>query len=144
MSSVSECQFLFWSVCFAFCQFTQYDFDTQGCQLVENTAYCSHGSQQTIGPAITDSTQHKSIGIQLKSSVTRAILKCGWTKLINLQFKASCFPLLIVLCCVSSIWQPAWASSLRRSRREKQLSPIYWIWPAVPILTAVNITYRTF
>ncbi len=39
--------------------------------------------------------------------------------------------------CVSLIWQPAWLSSPRRRKRDKQLSPIFWIWTAVPISTTI-------
>ncbi len=33
---------------------------------------------------------------------------------------------------VSLIWQPVCASSLRRRGRVKKLSPIFWIWTAIP------------
>ncbi|XP_016147939.1 chondroitin sulfate proteoglycan 5-like [Sinocyclocheilus grahami] len=51
---------------------TEY-FDSSGWQLAENTAYCSHGSQ--LGQRSQILPNLKSIGIHLKSSMTRGILK---------------------------------------------------------------------
>ena len=42
---------------------------------------------------------------------------------------------------VSSIWQPACASSLRRRGRVKKPSPIFWIWTAIPSSTTLCQSY---
>ncbi len=40
--------------------------------------------------------------------------------------------------------QPACASSLRRRGRVKKLSPIFWIWTAIPSSIIIHSTYSTF
>ncbi len=86
------------------------------------------------GSEVADSTRSKNPWHPSKKLYDQRHIKTWINQPINLKCKARRIPSLVPFALVSSIWQPAWGGG--GGRKLKQLSPIFWIWTAVPFTTA--------